>query len=115
MLDRLVGGTVFSVTHGVVRKHENSGQLHQRRETDRRSRVVAEDEERCAKGPEFGQRETVHYRGHRVLANTEMQVLPTRAFSLEISRTCESQGGLVRWPEVRRHQNRLARRASSPS
>ena len=43
MLDRLVSRAVFSVAHGVVREHEDGGQFHQRREPDRRPRVVAED------------------------------------------------------------------------
>src|SRR5262245_33931200 len=97
-----MGRTVFSIAHRLVRKHKKSGQFHERREPDRWSRVVAEDEEGRAEGPHFGQRESVHNRSHRVFANSEMQVLTTRAISLEISRAGKRQGGLVRWPEVRR-------------
>ena len=100
MLDRLMGRAVFSVSHRIVRKHENRGQFHERGEPDCRSRVVAEDEERCAEGPNFGQRESVDNRGHRMLANTEMQVL-ARAVRLEISCAGERQRRLVRWPEIR--------------
>src|SRR5436309_15248162 len=93
--------TVFSVPHGIVRKHENSGQFHERCEPDRRSRVVAEDEECCAESPEFGQRESVDNRGHRVLADTEMQVPSTGAVRLEISCARERQAALVRRSEIR--------------
>ncbi len=102
MLDRLVGRTVFSVAHGIVRKYKQSGQLHERRKPDRRSRVVAEDEEGRAKRAQFGQREAVHNGRHRVLADTEMQVLTVGAVRLEVSGSGERQSGLVRWPEIRR-------------
>src|SRR5262245_51409330 len=83
-------------------KYENRRQFHYRRETDRRARVVAEDEESCAEGPDFGQRESVHNCPHCVLANSEMKVLPAPALSLEISGASKRQGGLVRWPEISR-------------
>src|ERR1700752_4676960 len=95
-----MSGTVFSVAHSVVRKDKNSGQLHQRREPDRGARVIAEDEEGRAEGPKFGQREAVHNGGHRVLANTQMQVLTAGTLSLEISRPSKGQRGLVRWSKI---------------
>ena len=55
MLDRLVGRAVLAVPHGVMREHEDRRQLHQGGESDRRPRVVAEDEERRAEGPHLGQ------------------------------------------------------------
>src|SRR5262245_4653677 len=97
-----MGRTVFSVTHGVVCKHKQRGQFHERRKPDRRSGIVAEDEEGGAKRPQLGQRESIHNRRHRVLADTEMQVLPVVTFSLEISCASERQSRLVRWTEIRR-------------
>ncbi len=102
MLHRLVGRAVLTVTHGVVREDEESGQLHQGREAHGRARVVTEDEERRAEGTDLGQREPVHDRGHRVLADAEMQVLPAWVVGLEASRARVRQGGLVRRPQIRR-------------
>src|SRR4030095_4458815 len=93
---------VFSVAHRFVRKHEKSRQFHERREPDRGARVVAKDEEARAEGPPFGQGESVPNRSHRVFANSEMQVLATRAFSLKISGPRKLQSCLVRWSEVGR-------------
>src|SRR5262245_28368962 len=93
----LMSRTVLSITHGIVREHEESGQFHQGRKTDGRARVVAEDKERCAEGTELGQRETVDNRGHGMLANAKMQVLPARAVGLEVASTVEFQSRLVGW------------------
>ena len=56
MLDGLVRRAVFSVAHGVMREDEDGGQLHQGRQPDGGPRVIAEDEERRAEGPELRQR-----------------------------------------------------------
>ena len=96
LLDRLVGRAVFAVAHGVVGEDENRGQLHQGREPNGGPRVVAEDEEGRAEGPELRERESVDDRRHRVLADAEMQVLSAGTVGLEISRTLERQRGLVR-------------------
>src|SRR5260370_149981 len=100
MLDRLVGRSVFSVAHGIVREDVDSGQLHQRRQPHGRARVIAEDEEARAVSPELGQGEPVHNGSHRMLADTEMEVPATPAISLEISGAGENC--FVRWPEIRR-------------
>ena len=55
LFDRLVGGTILAVAHGIVGEHEDRRQLHQRRQPDRRPRVITEDEERGAEGPQFRQ------------------------------------------------------------
>src|SRR5690349_19364057 len=102
MLHRLMRWTVFSIAYCIVRKHKKCRQLHQRSKPDCRSRVVAEDEERCAEGPHLGQRQSIHNRGHRVFTNSEMQILPREVLSLEISRARKGQGGLVRWSKVSR-------------
>src|ERR1041384_2110709 len=73
MLDWLVSRTIFAIAHRLMREYEQRGQFHERREANRRSRIVAEDEERCTKWPQLRQRHSVHDRCHGMLANTEMQ------------------------------------------
>src|SRR5262245_35286175 len=102
MLDRLMSRAVFAVAHGVVGKNEERRQLHQSGEPDRRPRVVAEDEESRAESAELGKREAVNGCSHGVLADTEMQILPTRASGIEVARALVGQSGLVRRPEIRR-------------
>ena len=51
-----MGRSVFAVAHGIVGEHENRRQLHQGGEPDRRSRVIAEDEEGRAESAKLGQR-----------------------------------------------------------
>src|SRR5262247_4554883 len=102
MLDRLMGRAVFAVPHGVVGKNEDGRQLHQSGKPDCWPRVVAEDEESRAKRAELGKREPVNGCSHRVLADTEMQILAARAAGLEIARALVGQSGLVRRPEVTR-------------
>src|SRR6185369_6085176 len=58
VLDRLVRGPVLAEEDAVVRVDVDDVQLHQRREADRRARVVGEGEERGAeRQPATGQRE----------------------------------------------------------
>ena len=51
VLDRLVRRSVLAEEHAVVREHVDRRLLHQRREADRRSHVIAEDQEGAAVGP----------------------------------------------------------------
>src|SRR5215470_15517249 len=102
MFHRLVGWTVFAVSHGIVCKDENRGKFHQRGKPDSGPRVIAEDEEGRAEGAEFGKRKSVHDGGHRVLADTEMQVLSTRALCLEVARALVGQSSFVRRSKVGR-------------
>ena len=93
---------VLAVAHRVVREDEDRRQLHQRGEPDRGPRVVAEDEEGRAERPQLRQRQPVHDRAHRVLADAEVQVPAARAGGLEISGAGERQRRLVRRAEVGR-------------
>ena len=102
MLDRLMGRAVLPVAHGVVREDVDSWQLHQGGEPDRGPNVVAEDEEGRAKRPQLRQRQPVHDRPHRVLANAEVQIPAARGGGLEIAGAGERERGLVRRTEVRR-------------
>ena len=102
VLDGLMGRAVLAVAHRVVREDEDRRQLHQRGEPDRRPRVVAEDEEGRAKRPQLRQRQPVHDRAHRVLADAEVQIPAAGAGGLEISGACEGQRRLVRRTEVGR-------------
>ena len=99
---RLVSRAVLSVAHGVMSEHENGGQFHQRRQTDGRPEVIAEDKECRAEGPELGEGDPVHNRSHGVLPDAIVKVLPARGISLEISGALKGQESLVRWPQVGR-------------
>ena len=74
LLDRLVRRAVLAERDGVVRPDEDRRHLHERREAHRRAHVVAEDEERAAERAGLAvQHDAVHDRGHRVLADAEVQ------------------------------------------
>ncbi len=66
---------VLAETDGVVGEHVGHRQLHQRRQPHRGPEVVGEDEERRDERPHPAvQRDAVRGRGHRVLADAEVQV-----------------------------------------
>ena len=99
MLDRLVGRAVLAISHGIVREDENGRQLHQGRESDGWSRIIAEDEEGRAKGPDLRQRKTVDDCRHGMLADAEMQIFATGAVRLKISGAFIGQKGLGGGPK----------------
>jgi hypothetical protein len=102
LLHRLMGRPILAVAHGVMGEDHDGRQLHQGREADGGPRVVAEDEEGRAEGPELRQRHAVHGGRHGMLADAEMQVAPLRLAGLEIARAGEFQGRLVRGAEIGR-------------
>ena len=74
MLDRLVGRAVLTQPDRVVRPHVDGVDVHQRREPHRRTHVIGELKERSAVRPGRPvQHDARQDRGHRVLADTEMQ------------------------------------------
>src|SRR5262249_31942522 len=66
------------------------------------SRIVAEDEERRAKGPQFRQRQAIDDGRHRVFADAEMEISPTRRAGLEIPGPLKRQSGFVGRAEIGR-------------
>src|SRR6267154_953615 len=102
MLYRLVSRPVFSIAHRVVREHENGGQFHQRRQPDRRPRVVAEDEERRAVWSYLRAREPIQDGSHGVLTDAEVQVLSARVAGLKMPGPLISQKRFIRWAEIAR-------------
>ena len=80
-LDRLVRRPVLAEADRVVRPRPDDGQLHQRREPDRRTHVVAEDQERRAVRLDAAAvgGDAVDDRAHRVLADPERDVAPDPA------------------------------------
>ena len=116
LLDRLVRGPVLAVAHRVVGEDEQRRELHQRREPDRRPRVVAEDEEGRAEGPQLRERHAVHRGRHRVLADAEVQVLAAvvgPARSRPRRRTSAWSCWRVRDPRSRRGTTGCSARARS--
>src|SRR5712691_10786093 len=76
VLHRLVGGTVLAQADRVVGEDENRADPHQRRHSQRISRVVREGEEGAAVGDDAAvQREAVHDRAHAELANAVIDVI----------------------------------------
>src|SRR5215471_11814024 len=88
-----MGWTVLSVAHRVVREHVENRQLHYCRKPNSRPGVVAEDKKGGAKRAELRERQSVHNRTHRVLADAKVQVLAIRRIPLKTSGT--GQSGLV--------------------
>ena len=76
MLHGLMRGAVLAETDGVVSHDENHRQTHQRRETNRRTRVIREDQKSAAVNTETAvQRDAVHRRDHRMFAHAEENIL----------------------------------------
>src|SRR6202795_3571808 len=76
LFDRLVSRPIFADPDRVVREDIDDGDFHERREPDRRTHIVAEDQEARAKGPNLGQCHAVENRAHRVLTNAKVQIAP---------------------------------------
>ena len=93
---------VLAIAHGVVGEYPDRRQFHQRREPNGRARIIAEDEERGAEGAQLRYRHPVDRRGHRVLANAEVQIPAAARARLEVAGALEGQDRLVRGTEIRR-------------
>src|SRR5271168_2072121 len=78
MLDWLVGRAVFADADRIMRENEHHLQLHQRRQPNRRARVVGEAEKARAVWDEAAvQRDAVEDRAHAVLADSKMRIGPS--------------------------------------
>src|SRR5258708_264474 len=82
--------------NGIMSKHKNRRQLHNRRESNSGPRIIAEDKKRRPESPDLGERHTIHNRSHGVLSNSVVQIFPPGRFSLEISRALIGQQRPVR-------------------
>src|SRR5918992_3863663 len=102
MFHRLVSRAVFAIPHGVVSEHENRRQLHQGRESDGGTRVIAEDEECRAKWAKLRERKSIDDRCHGMLADPEMQVFPRQVVTFKVSRAFICECGLVRRSQIGR-------------
>src|ERR1051325_3024857 len=102
VLDGLMGRAVFAVTHGIVREDEERWKLHKGGKPDRRTRVISEDEKCRPEAAELGKGHSVYNCAHGVLANSVMEISAARTGGLEMPRSLEGQGGLVRRPEIGR-------------
>ena len=81
-------------------EHVDRLEFHQRREAEAGLQVVEEAEEGAAIGPDqSGERQTVHRRGHRVLAHPETEVTRRRAGGVV---AFAFEQGVVRAGQVRR-------------
>ena len=82
LLDRLMCRPIFAQRDAVVSKDVNHMQLHERRQPDRRTHVVGEDQERRAVRKRSAVRgEPIRDRAHRVLAHAKMDVPSGEAHS----------------------------------
>jgi hypothetical protein len=102
VLYRLVSRSVFSITHRIVREHEDGGKFHQGREPDRRPFVIAEDEEGRAVGPELRDGHPIQGRPHGVFPDAEVQVFACAIIRLKMSGAFVGEQRLVRWSEIGR-------------
>ena len=79
MLDRLMRGAVFAKADGIVGKHEDGADAHQRRHAQRAAAIVRESEERAAIGDDSAvQRHAIHDRRHDEFAHAVMQIVAVR-------------------------------------
>src|SRR5689334_11785278 len=102
MFDGLVRRSIFADSNGVVSKDVNHRQFHNGTQANRRTRVIAEDEELRAERTQLRSREAVEYRVHRVLADAEMQVASTIVLGAEVAGAVECKTRLRRGREVGR-------------
>src|SRR5262249_8660880 len=65
-----------------------------------RLHVVGEDQEPGAKAADFGQRDPIQDRAHRMLADAEMQVAAARAIRFEIAGAFEREVRFRRWVKI---------------
>ena len=100
LLDRLMGRPVLADPDRVVREDVDDGDLHQRGQPDRATRVVGEDEEARPERPELGERHPVRDRRRGVLADAEVEVAPAPLVGLEVAGAVERQARLRRGREV---------------
>src|SRR5690554_3221061 len=79
LLDGLMGWTILAERNGVVRPHEDARYVHECGKSNRRTHVVAEDEEGPAVRASLSmQLDAVENRTHRVFSNAEVQNPPVR-------------------------------------
>src|SRR5580704_7293746 len=100
LLHRLMGRTIFSNANRVVSKNVNHRNFHDRCETQRTSSIVAKDQKTGAKSSELSQCQSVQDRSHRMLANTEMNISPSKGIATNIT-------------GIRKGESRLGRRRRS--
>src|SRR5438552_15694014 len=100
MLYRLMSRTVFTVAHRVVCENKYGRQFHQSRQPDRWPCVVAKHEEACPVRAQLGQGKAIYNRSHPMLTDAEMEVLPARVISLEVSSPFIVENGLIRRAKI---------------
>ena len=78
MLHRLMGGAILAKTDGIMGHHVDHPETHQRRQPERRAKIVGKHHERAAIGNEpMMQRQAVHDGRHGVFAYPVMQIPAT--------------------------------------
>ena len=100
MFYRLMSRAVFAIAHRVVCENKNGRQFHQSRQPDRWPCIVAKDEEACPVRAQLGQGKAIYNRSHRMLADAEMEILPARVISLEVSCAFIVENGLIRRAKI---------------
>ena len=79
MLNWLMGWTIFTYAHRVVRKDENHFCMRERCQPNRRTHVIGENKERSANGKDASmQRHSNHCRRHCMFSNAEVDLLSFR-------------------------------------
>src|SRR5512147_1774642 len=102
MFDRLMGRPVLPYRDRVVRENVNDRQFHECAETNRTSRIVAENQEPGTIGPDFYQGHAVQDRSHGMLTDPEVKVTSTRIVGRQIAGSLKGQTRFRRWAKIRR-------------
>src|SRR5215469_10219506 len=97
MLDRLMRRAVLAHADRVVSEYEHHLQFHQRRQSNRRSRIVGEAHEtRAIRNEAAVQRDTVEDRAHAMLSNSEVQIAAVVVATLEVAAVLDvGEGRLI--------------------
>ena len=102
LLNGLMGRAVFAQTDRIMGEDVDDRDLHERRQTDCRLGVIAEDQEAGSVRPYFGKRQSVKHGAHRMLTDAEVEVPAAVRSGCEIPRPVERDPRLGRWRQIRR-------------
>ena len=100
LLDRLVGRAVLAEADRVVGEDVDHRQLHQRREADRRPRVVGEGQVGRPERAQLGERQAVGDRRRLVLADAVVELAAVVGAGLEVDRAVDAEADRGRVGEV---------------
>ena len=101
MFNRLVGRAVFADADRIVRQNINHPNTHQGRQTHGRTHIIGKDQKSAAERNNSAvQRQAVHYRTHRMFADTVKNLITV--VSIFLNRLHGGNGRIIGGGQIRR-------------